>query len=110
MLIHSIAVNEKWRFVFLTSSDDTLFCFYFLYIFVRNYDFRSRNAIIPHREVIVLVYLHICIFVCMQATLCTVFLGFFLDHCDSSDVSERETVFFSIIYMEKRTCCHISTV
>lgn len=44
--------------VFLTNSEDTLFFFYFyfLYIFIWNYDFRSRNAIIPHREVIVLVY------------------------------------------------------
>lgn len=75
-LIHSIAVKEKWKFVFLTNSDDTLFCFYFLYIFIRNYDFRSRNAIIPHREVIVLVCIYVYLYVCrLHYVLCL--LGFF---------------------------------
>lgn len=74
-------VKEEWKKIF-SSLQMTLvlivaFIFYVLYIFISNYDFRFRNAIILLGEVIVfLCILHICIFVCMQASLCDLFPWF----------------------------------
>lgn len=78
------ASHSKRGMEIITSDDPfvLIFAFIFLYIFIPNYDFRFRNAIILLGAVIVffLCILHICIFVCMQASLCDVshwFLGLF---------------------------------
>lgn len=65
-------VKEEWKKIF-SSLQMTLvlivaFIFYVLYIFIPNYDFRFRNAIILHGEVIVFffcvyfAYMYICMY------------------------------------------------
>lgn len=83
------------------------FIFHVLYIFISNYDFRFRNAIILLGEVIVFcvfciyVYLYVCRLHCV---ICL------LGSWDCFDVSERQTSVFSVIYLKTWTFCYILTV
>lgn len=88
-------VKEEWKKIF-SSLQMTLvlivaFIFYVLYIFISNYDFRFRNAIILLGEVIVFcvfciyVYLYVCRLHCV---ICL------LGSWDCFDVSERQTPCF----------------
>lgn len=86
-LIHLIPINimeEEWRIVSLTTSDDTFFFYFDFYIFLYGIMISDPEMPLFHMErVSVFRYLHICIFVCMQATLCTVSPSLVSDSCDS---------------------------
>lgn len=56
--------------VFLTNSDVTSFDFTFIFIFL--YEFMISDPLFHIERLLFFVYVHICIFVCMQATLRTV--------------------------------------
>lgn len=88
-------VKEEWKKIF-SSLQMTLvlivaFIFYVLYIFIPNYDFRFRNAIILLGEVIVFcvfciyVYLYVCRLHCV---ICL------FGSWDCFDVNERQTLCF----------------
>lgn len=92
---HTVKEEQKKIFSSLQMTLVSIFAFIFLYIFISNYDFRFRNAIILLGEVVVFcvfcIYVHLC--VCrLHCVMCL------LGPWDCFDVSERQTLCFSVIY------------
>lgn len=95
-------MEQQWRLLFFSPIQMTLFFHFNFYFYIFLYEIMISNpemTLFQHEGVIVFSYLHICIFVCMQAMLFT--------ECGFRNLWqfwyewERDVCVFSIIYIKK---------
>lgn len=99
------AVEQQWRLLFFSPTQMTLlliFTFIFIYFYIKLWFQIQKCHYSTWRGYCfcVFAYMYICMYA-GYAMYCMCLLGFFRDSCDSSDVSERETIVFLALFIWK---------